>query len=241
MLPSFRNQKEVLVYFEKRFKRNYLSHPHFKHAFYVAFALISISYFFSYEYWENTFGFSKYLNANGMNAFQKKEWWRLFTSALIHGDLGHFLSNSFMLGILSFYVSAFYGPITLLLGGLFSGALINYLVLQTMNESISLVGMSGVIYFLWGFWLILYFFIERHISLVRRLMKISMITFVLLIPTSYSPTTSYLAHGVGLLVGLFFGVVYFLIGRKKFFSFEEFEYELLYDYTQEEHHLASYD
>ncbi|EQC48680.1 peptidase, S54 family [Bacteriovorax sp. BSW11_IV] len=222
------------MFFELRFKENYLSNAHYKNAFYMAFAILTLSYFLSYEYWMNLFGFSSLLNANGENVMNANQWWRLITSAFIHGDLGHFLSNSFMLGILSFYVQSFYGPVVLIITTILSAASINYIVLQTMSEHISLVGMSGVVYFMWGFWLILYFFIERHVSKIRRLMKISMITFVLLIPTNYSPNTSYLAHGVGLLLGLGSGGIYYLFKKKEFISYEKFEYELLYDYTNEE-------
>lgn len=173
----------------------------------------------SYLYWFNDIG--AYLSANRTNAIDAGEFWRLVSSTFIHGNLSHFLSNSLMLFILSLVTVSFYGVVFSTIYIVFSGALINYLVLLSHSKADTyLVGASGVIFCLWGFWLILFFCIERQRTVLSRLLRIGAVFFVLLVPTSYDPATSYRAHYIGFLIGILAGAIYYSLLKQKITSFE---------------------
>lgn len=55
-------------------------------------------------------------------------------------------------------------------------------------------------------------------------MKVVAISLMVLVPTSYDPQVSYLAHGVGLVGGILLGLLTFLIKKDYFRSFEKWEY-----------------
>ncbi len=202
--------------------RNYLnrkSEPSL--AFPIVLLTLLVCYWFSYIFWTHSFG--EYLAANPQKVFIEDEYWRLFTSTLIHGDFEHFISNTFMLGIMGYFVTYHYGAWVFPLLGFFSGAFINLIVLLTYPPEVSLVGASGVVYWLWGFWLFLYIKIQRHIPLLRRFMKITVVGLFVLLPTEFKSQTSYLAHAIGLLIGVLCGAVYFYLNSKRIFAHEIWE------------------
>ena len=162
------------------------------------------------------------LQAKPSLVFEGGQWWSLFTSSFIHGDLSHLLSNSLMLTLMGYFVASYYGGWVFPGVSFLAGGLINYLTISTHVQDVALVGASGVVYFLWGFWLVLFLFLERHVSVPRRLMKIAAISLAVLVPTSYQPNVSYLAHGIGLLVGVGVGMLYYIVKRTYLHSFEEY-------------------
>lgn len=163
------------------------------------------------------------LFASRANIFAEGEYWRLVTSTFIHGDLSHFLANSLMLFILSVVTYSFYGAFFTTTFVILSGTIINLLTLYSHSKEISLVGASGVVYCLWGFWLILYFCLERHKTVIGRILRIGAVFLVLLVPSSYDPQTSYRAHYIGFVVGVFIGLFYFAARFRKLYSFEKWK------------------
>lgn len=192
----------------------------------VIFSLI-VCYGMSFLYWNHPFG--DYLAASPAKVFEMKEYWRLFTSSLIHADLSHFLSNSFMLAIMGYFVNYHYGFIVFPSIAFLFGILINLVVIWNYPADTSLVGASGIVYWLWGFWLILYIGIERHVPLARRLMKVSIVGLFILLPNEFRAQTSYYAHAVGLILGMAFGLIYFLIFAQRFYASEVWIEEIEYD------------
>ena len=63
-------------------------------------------------YWMDPWGWSHFLPAINRSIYEQGEWWRLFTAILIHGDMGHLLSNLYMLGIFSYFVYGYFGSLT---------------------------------------------------------------------------------------------------------------------------------
>ncbi|MDD0851645.1 rhomboid family intramembrane serine protease [Halobacteriovorax sp. GB3] len=180
-----------------------------------------VCYIMSSLYWGSDW--SHLLAASGENVFLKNDWYRLFTSTFVHGDLEHFLSNSLMLVIMGHYVHYHFGAKLFPLVAFLSGAIINFIVILNLPEKTHLVGASGVVHWLWGFWFILYFKVQRHIPLTRRIMKIVIVGLVILFPTKLSPNVSYLAHFVGLLLGMITGLFYYYLNAKNLHSFEQWK------------------
>lgn len=209
---------------EKKFIRNFLSKPHNNHGKVAAFFIITVCTIMSLFYWDKSYEISTALAASKDLIFVKHEYWRLFTTTFIHGDIKHLLSNSLMLFILTYFVTSFYGlTISLVLSSIM-GMLINYVVISQYQVNTTLVGISGVIYFLWGFWMILYLFIETHMSFIKRLIRVVGVFLILLIPTTYSPQTSYMAHYFGYFVGVGCAIIYYLLNYRNFSAFEQWEY-----------------
>lgn len=208
---------------QKEYKctRTFLSHKHYDNSALVAVSLLLVCVLFSHFYWQGDYEF---LAASFRSVFYEGHYWQLFSTLFVHANLGHLLSNSFMLCLMGFFVHRQYGPLVFPLSCIFVGALVNAYVLNTMPIETRLVGISGVVYLLWGFWLILYILIQRHVSLNRRFMKVVAISLMVLVPTSYDPQVSYLAHGVGLVGGILLGLLTFLIKKDYFRSFEKWEY-----------------
>jgi len=212
---------DELVEYETKVIGNFLSKERFAYALPLTFIVLVGILILSNIYWHPEMYLSEYLKATPTLVFENGEYWRLFTSSLIHGDLSHFLSNSLMLSLMGYFVTAYYSWYIYPFLSVLMGGLINYSVLLSFNRDIAIVGASGIVYYLWGFWLILYLFIQRHIPLSRRFMKIAAIFLALLVPTSFAANISYLAHGIGFILGLLTGLLYFIVNRKFIFSLEK--------------------
>jgi len=205
--------------FDIKLEKTYLSEHKYLYGAIVSVTIIFLCVIISQMYWGNILNLKTLLNANPESVFIHKEYWRVFSTLFVHADLEHLLSNSFMLFILMYFVTTYYGLFAGTLLSLFMGGLTNIIVLLTFKDNINLVGISGVIYYLWGFWFSLYVFIEKRYSIPRRILNVSSIFFILLLPTTYSPSTSYLSHYLGFLVGLIIGALYYPFKAKYFKSF----------------------
>lgn len=220
--------------FDKIFVSNYLSQEKYPYGLLAAIGVISLCFIFSLFYWDSDQAFSSLLAANPEAVFEKNEYWRVFTSVFVHSSMEHLLSNSMMLFILTYFVTAFFGFWVSPVLSFVAGGIINLLVLATFERNITLVGASGVVYYLWGYWLILFLLIERQISWPRRLVKVVGLFLILLVPTTYAPSTSYLAHYTGFVLGILSGGVAYPILRQKIIRHEKWRLEVVPDFEQTE-------
>lgn len=218
---------------EKKFIRNYLSKQRFSSGKLAAWFVLTTCLVLSMFYWDPSSQISSYLSANPQSVFDKKEYWRLLTTIFIHGDIHHLMSNSLMLFILTYFVTAFYGAKISLILSYLMGMLINLIVLDQYQQNTTLVGASGIVYYLWGFWMSLYIGISKHLSFIKRLVRVGGIFLILLIPTSYSPNTSYVAHYLGYALGMVTGIIYFFINKTHLLKFELWEYRVIEDVKNE--------
>lgn len=204
----------------KELFQHYLTKPH--HQSGIVAAIIFLMACLGVSLWQWDQGLNQILVATGKSVFEQGEYYRLFTSTYVHGSAAHLIGNSTSLLFLTYFVSQYYGVTVGLIHTLVAGALINYLTLKTMPLEIGLVGASGVIYFLWGLWLTLYLLIDRTVTLTRRFMKITAITILMLVPSTFEPGISYMAHFLGLVCGVLWAVGYFVFARRKILSFNKF-------------------
>lgn len=187
--------------------------------------------------WKQILPYSE-LASSQTNLFDKKNYYTLFTSLFIHADMQHLLSNSYMLFILSIFV---FGNLTpnfnkafLLLFNLLAGsALVNLLTVLTYDSNTRLVGISGMVYLLAGFWFSVFLFVDRTHKVGGRLLRVVGTGLVILFPTSFEPTTSYQAHWTGLWIGLLMGIMYFYVHKSWIRSFEVVKAEIDDDYSLE--------
>lgn len=162
------------------------------------------------------FGFNeKTFSANGYLVFEKHEYWRAFTTTLLHADLNHLAHNAFFFTGLAALLNNYFGFWVFPVLSLFVGGVINLICLYFYPPQVTLVGVSGVIYFMASFWLVLYLFIERRQTVKVRILHAFAVSLIFLFPEAFQPETSYLAHGMGFLLGLPVGLFYYYWNRKK--------------------------
>lgn len=160
--------------------------------------------------------FREILQATGQSVFVDHEYWKLWTSLFVHGDLGHLLSNCLVFFPFSYFLAGYFGPIFFPFAALAVGGLTNWIVLKNMPLEVALVGFSGVVHWMGAAWLTLYLLIERRESVRRRFAKFVMISVVLFAPEIYKPEVSYLSHFVGFILGVVSASVYFAYKREEF-------------------------
>jgi rhomboid protease GluP len=157
----------------------------------------------------------EHFSANGILVFQEKEYWRLFTTTLLHSDLKHFAHNAFYFGALAALLHNYFGLWIFPVLSFLAGGLINLVALSFYHPSVHLVGVSGVIYFMAAFWLTLYIKIERRQKLSIRLIHALAVSFIFLFPEFFENNVSYLAHGLGYLFGILSGMIYYFLFEKE--------------------------
>lgn len=157
----------------------------------------------------------KTFSANGYLVFEKHEYWRAFTTTLLHADLNHLAHNAFFFTGLAALLHNYFGFWVFPVLSIIAGGIINIICLAIYPPQVFLVGVSGVIYFMASFWLVLYLLIERRQTIKVRLLNAFAVSLIFLFPEAFQPETSYLAHGLGFIIGLPTGLFYYLWNRQK--------------------------
>ncbi len=152
--------------------------------------------------------------------FQHGQIWRVFTAMFVHADLEHLLSNMYMLWIFSFFVFGYFGFGIFPVASILLGAAANALAVLTYGPTTELLGASGLVYILGGFWLTLYPLIQRQYSVVNRTVRALGIALIIFAPSSFVPTTSYITHAIGFTLGVALGIFYFMKNKNKVRSYE---------------------
>lgn len=157
----------------------------------------------------------KSYSASGHLVFQEQQYWRAFTTSLLHADFNHLASNAFFFAGLASLLYNYFGFCAFPVLSLFMGGLINIATLLFYPPEIHLVGVSGVIYFMASYWLTLYILIERRQKISTRIIHAIAVSLIFFFPHVFEVRTSYLAHGFGYLFGIPTGIIYYLLFRKK--------------------------
>lgn len=154
-------------------------------------------------------------SGNGHLVFEEKEYWRAFTTTLLHADLNHLAHNAFFFAGLAGLLHNYFGLWVFPVLSLIVGGLINLVALSIYPPEVHLVGVSGVVYFMASFWLTLYILIEKRQKLWVRFVHAIAVSLIFLFPQVFEARTSYLAHGLGFLFGMPLGVIYYLLFRRE--------------------------
>ncbi len=206
-------------------KETHLSRKPKRGSPWVALASILLLLVVSLAYWLNLFGIAPFLPAVSEKVHQDGEVWRLLTSIGTHADFRHFVSNGIAFGVLSFLLYGYFGGMVYPVLTWTLGVLVTGLSLATYPPTTHLVGASGVVYLMAGFWLTMYLCIERSLSPGKRLFRAIGFSLIVLAPTVWDPSVSYRTHGIGFAVGVVFGVIYFLKKKNALRRAERFEWD----------------
>lgn len=190
--------------------------------------------------WNDVRGVASLMPASGEAVFVRGEYWRLWSALFAHADLGHLVSNSFLFFIVGIFLSGYFGILVFPLGALFMGGVTNLIVLRGMPPATQLLGVSGVVFWMGGFWLALYFMLERRKSLTQRTLRATGVALGLFMPAeAFDPSISYAAHFVGFLLGVGTGMFYFQIRKRSLRSAERVEIVVESDDEQPDDNLRS--
>jgi rhomboid protease GluP len=140
---------------ETKFVKNYLSKSKFSYGVESVIIVLGLCLVASLLYWNPLLGVSKSIAASYSSVLDGGEYWRLFTTSFVHGGIEHLLSNSLMLCFLTYFVSTYYGSFIGVILSFIVAMITNLIVLNFYGGSTSLVGASGVVYYHWGFWMII--------------------------------------------------------------------------------------
>jgi membrane associated rhomboid family serine protease len=176
-------------------------------------------------YWENRWNLAQWLPASGETVIHQHQYWRLLTGILVHSDFMHFFSNSIPLAFFSSLLFGYFGFTIFPLLMLALGCLIHLISLMTYPPEATLVGASGVVYCMAGFWLTLYVLIERRYSIANRLMRCIGFFLIVFVPSTFDPSVSYRAHAIGFVCGILSAILYFVKNKTHIREAETLELE----------------
>lgn len=145
--------------------------------------------------------------ASGQAVFDKGEWWRLLTALFAHSDVGHLAANSPLFLIFGWYLCAYFGVWAFPGAALVVGVLSNLATIYFYPPGSQLLGASGMLYGMVALWLVLYVRFEPSYSVGMRAFRAIGVSLLLLFPTTFEKSTSYLAHATGFGIGVFAGLV----------------------------------
>ncbi len=212
-------------HFQPVIKSTMLSQPPRKHSRLVATISIAIVTVISAVHWQYPYTWGAWMEATPTLVFVDKQYWRIVTSFLIHRDVNHLASNCFPLAILAYHLYGFFGPLIYPVGTFILGIVVTTTALFTYEPNVNLLGISGVVYGMAGFWLTLFLFLERSSSLASRWLRAVGFTFAMLVPSQIDPHVSYRTHTIGMCWGVIWGVAYFLMNRTRFYAKETVKWE----------------
>lgn len=179
-------------------------------------------------YWSDFPTISNKISATHKEVFAQHEWWRLWTTLFAHADQKHLFGNLFLFYILGYFISGYFGIFVFPFLAFLFGGLINSIVLYNMPADVQLIGVSGVVFWMGGFWLILYFLIESRKSLLQRILRTLGVGLVLFMPSeAFDPNISYQSHLLGFALGTIAGIIYYFLNRTQILEAEV--REIIYD------------
>ena len=207
-------QPEPVLIQERRLIKTMITGKPGKDSFLIAVMTVFVMGLITLFYWRDPFGWSQYLPAIKDEVFAHGQLWRIFTALFIHADLGHYLSNMYMLSVSSFFIFGYFGFTIYPLTSFLVAAFVNLLAIATYSPDVRLLGASGLVYVLGGFWLTMYFLIQRQYKWLNRTLRVVGISFMIFAPSTFVPNTSYRTHALGFAAGIIMAFVYFYKNRQ---------------------------
>lgn len=179
--------------------------------------------------WQNGAALLPTLAATSEGALKEHEYWRLMTAVAVHADMAHFFSNAIFLALFPYLLFGYFGFWVFPVLGLALAGLTNYLSLLSYPAEVSLLGASGLVYWMAGFWLSMYLLVDRSLGLGKRVMRAVVIALLVLFPTTLQENVSYRTHAIGFGLGVVSAFVYFRRNRESIRAAEVVEMEEPFD------------
>jgi rhomboid protease GluP len=179
--------------------------------------------------WRNGAALLSTLAATPEGVLQRREYWRLLTAVAVHADVMHVLSNVILLTFFTYLLFGYFGFWVFPVLSLAMAGLTNYISLLTYPSGVSLIGASGLVYWMAGFWLSMYLLVERSVAPGKRVLRAVCLALLVLVPSTFQPNVSYRTHAIGLGLGVVSALVYFQCNRESIRAAEVVEWEEPFD------------
>lgn len=189
----------------------------------VTLFFIFLNCFLTFASWNSEFVYQ--ILILNIKSFQNFEFTRFVSSQFLHSDFKHLLSNLFLGSIFIYLLSAYFGPWRILVATFLAGTLTNFFSYFTMVSDpyrwlsistdpeltkTSLLGFSGVVYFLGSLWMTLYYLTMRRLSHLNRSLRVIGVSLLIFFPSeTFDPQTSYRTHLIGFVIGVGLGFLMF--------------------------------
>ena len=191
----------------------------------IAGLFLSIIMGISLLAWRNGADLLPALAATSEGVLKKREYWRLLTAVAVHADPVHVLSNAILLAFFTYLLFGYFGFWVFPVMSLVMAGLTNYISLLTYPPEVSLIGASGLVYWMAGFWLSMYLLVERSVSPGKRVLRVICLALLVLLPSTFQANVSYRTHAIGLGLGIVSALVYFQCNRESIRAAEVVELE----------------
>ena len=179
--------------------------------------------------WQNGEALLPSLVATSEGVLERGEYWRLLTAVAVHSDFLHLLSNSIFLAFFPYLLYGYFGFWVFPVLALALASLTNYLSLLTYPPRTGLLGASGLVYWMAGFWLCIYLLVDRSLSLGKRVMRAIVVALVVLLPTRFQEHVGYRIHAIAFGLGVGAAFAYFHRRRESIRAAEVVEMENIID------------
>jgi rhomboid protease GluP len=179
--------------------------------------------------WRNGATLLPVLAATRDGVLERGEYWRLLTAVAVHADVMHVLSNVFLLTFFTYLLFGYFGFWVFPVLSLAMGGLTNYIALLTYPPNVILLGASGLVYWMAGFWLSMYLLVERSVRAQTRILRAVCLGLLVLLPTTFQANVSYRSHAIGLGLGVASALAYFWRNRESIRAAERVEVEEPFD------------
>ena len=155
----------------------------------IAALFLSMIMGFSLLAWRNG-GLLPTLAATSEGVLKQGEYWRLLTAIAVHGDVMHVLSNAILLTFFTYLLFGYFGFWVFPAMSLAMAGLTNYISLLTYPSEVSLIGASGLVYWMAGFWLSMYLLVERSVGPGKRALRVVCLALLVLLPTTFQANSA---------------------------------------------------
>jgi len=183
--------------------------------------------------WRNGAALLSTLAATSEGDLERREYWRLLTAVAVHADVMHVFSNVIFLIFFTYLLFGYFGFWVFPALSLAMAGLTNYISLLTYPSEVSLLGASGLVYWMAGFWLSMYLLVERSVGLGKRVLRVVCLALLVLFPSTFQANVSYRSHAIGLGLGVVSALVYFQCNRESIRTAEVVELEEPFDDPEE--------
>jgi rhomboid protease GluP len=180
----------------------------------------------SFIFWTDFLKGESWMPAIPQDVFNGHEFWRAWTALFVHRDPEHLFSNCLLFFPFAYLLYGQFGPWIFPGAAFFFGGITNLIVLPTLPPDATLIGVSGVVYWMGAVWLTLYFYLDSRDKFVRRAIKALGVGALLFIPEKFQEHVSYMSHFVGFVLGLATAIAYYHWNRQRFLKAEVVEFDI---------------
>ena len=179
--------------------------------------------------WRNGAVLLPTLAATSEGILEKREYWRLLTAVAVHADVMHALSNVILLAFFTYLLFGYFGFWVFPALSLAMAGLTNYFSLLTYPPEVTLLGASGLVYWMAGFWLSMYLLVQRSVGPGKRVLRAVCLALLVLFPSTFQANVSDRTHAIALGLGAVSALVYFQCHRQSIRTAEVLEVEVPFD------------